>query len=937
MHALDTAISEARLLHGREGATRFDEEDGFFSIFRKPQGPGRPTQRTYNLSMLDEVVSATRGNPDVYLSQSSFMAPNRLAGSFKSVRAAWVDLDLYAKGLTNDSGQLTKILAHGEKLGLPAPSSVIHSGRGVYLKWYFERPVATQHLPAWNALQSTLTAAYHCLAADAKSRDVSRVFRLLETINSKSGGIVHRIEGTGKLYDFAALCAAVEAFRSDELPGAAGQEDHADPLQIIVPRARSSVFRQVIEGAERGDPEALELYSELRRPIMLDSRSAISLNWRRFLDLRDLAVSRGGIAVGERDLYMLWMLNSLAHSGVVKPCNWDSEVRALQRAFPSKDGFDVLADGSMSSLKKRLELKDQGVQMQWRGTKVSPLYRPSNEFLIQAFAIKPNEQQAMRTIIGADEQRQRRLDRLDETHEGRAERREHRLQLRRAVAQAFDAALTSSQHVDGVPLSRINLTALAKDLGADRSSVSRLWGALLKEHGLQSVAQSRRKIERPKLPKPAQSSHIDNEGSNTNKQPGSAASQVPDQRQRSGESPVRVSVRCRDEILRRIEKVRQSVEARQQAYRARQDQQLLAGRRRLAAVAQAWAERKVQALALGVCAETGASFESTNLTALPRQGDTPMATSATSLLPPLNALERAKARLRAVQAQGAVPRDPSHSGTTAAQVLPSTATQRIRAMSVSKQKSGSPALPSAVRVGPAREPVANTRPVCSTVNQNSAQERLRAISDASKEIPPYLRESVQQHSSRSLIEGGPAAPDGYPDSQAWPDNNRPPGSRYSSEDWERARCDESGRRYAVLEMQSSKESMLVQIPLVLQSSEQTRARKRVVYKDGQPVVIEAAFEENIQPSDSSLAPLIAMAFSDCLLVTEDSWPQFKDAAEAKLVYNGIQMRVIRPRADYLDLERAWRVGSSLISFVEPPSHGAESELDDARGQEVPRL
>jgi hypothetical protein len=500
---LDDAVSEALLLHGRDPASAHPTGDeAYFSIFRKfpavAGGRAATSQKSYRMPMLADVVAAARGCLDIYISQSSFQQPRRLANKLKQVRACWVDLDLYNMGLTPNAATVADIISHGETLGLPPPSSIIHSGRGAYLKWYLERPVQADHLPAWKMLQAALTGAYRRLAADPKARDASRVFRILQSVNSKNGERVHRLDGSGRLHSFVSLCERAEAMRQAEMPIESLAEDHgqiAKPGKSVLAKARSSLFRQVIEDAERGDSDALMLYSELRQPIMLKIRSARSLSWKRFLDIRDLAVSRGGIAVGERDIHMFWMLNELAHAGVIRSQNWESEVRQLLHAFPRPDGYDPLSDGSMSSLKMRLDQHDKGVKFKWKGADVNPLYTPSNAHLIETFAITQAEMSSMRTLITPEVKGHRRRVRLDEKNEGRADRRIERERLRQQVREAFDLAVVQAQQ-GGKPLVRFNVTRLAQELGAERSAVSRQWRGCLEAAGQVEVALLRVKNDR---------------------------------------------------------------------------------------------------------------------------------------------------------------------------------------------------------------------------------------------------------------------------------------------------------------------------------------------------------------------------------------------------------------------------------------------------------
>ena len=474
---LDSALAEAKLLHGRDDDCVKKASDAlYFSIFR--QTAGKTSQKSYRMPLLDSVVSATAGQDDTYISQSSFWAGNRKVVSFKQTRAAWVDLDLYNIGRKINSAMVAEILLHSEQLGIPAPTAIISSGRGCYLKWIFEVPVTQTQLPVWQLLQATLTTAFSSLAADFKARDASRVFRLLQTRNSKSGALVSAIDGSGKLHDFGAFCVAVQSLRGDLLI----EQTHENKIST----AKTGMLTQVlVDSARRGDPEALMLYGELRKPIMVAGMSAQSLNWARFCDLRDLFANRGGVKVGERDVALFWMLNSLAQAQVVRSADWNVEIEQLLQAFPDRTSFKPVEDGSMSSLLNRLKDKENGKRHKWRGMEICPMYTPSNDFLIDAFSISSDEMAGLSTIISQEEKRKR----VDAKNDGRSQARNERLRWRDDVQEVFCAKAAQTLAGESVP--RINLSKLALAVGAERSRVSRFWTQLQKNsHSLAALASA---------------------------------------------------------------------------------------------------------------------------------------------------------------------------------------------------------------------------------------------------------------------------------------------------------------------------------------------------------------------------------------------------------------------------------------------------------------
>ncbi|NYZ70404.1 replication protein, partial [Endozoicomonas sp. SM1973] len=95
--------------------------------------------------------------------------------------------------------------------GLPPPSLVLFSGRGLYAKWILTTPVPRQALPRWNACQRELVNRLSEFGADTGAKDASRVLRIVNTVNSKSGERVRVVYVNGSMenplrYNFEELC-----------------------------------------------------------------------------------------------------------------------------------------------------------------------------------------------------------------------------------------------------------------------------------------------------------------------------------------------------------------------------------------------------------------------------------------------------------------------------------------------------------------------------------------------------------------------------------------------------------------------------------------------------------------------------------------------------------------------------------------------------------
>lgn len=126
---------------------------------------------------LANILAAHVNQPERYLSVNQFYGW-RTVQLLRSLQACYVDID----GETD----WKKVLDLLSELGLPPPSLLVESGRGLHLYWRLV-PTPAKALPVWQAIQDTLIAK---LGADASAKDCTRVLRLVGSINRKAGAVV---------------------------------------------------------------------------------------------------------------------------------------------------------------------------------------------------------------------------------------------------------------------------------------------------------------------------------------------------------------------------------------------------------------------------------------------------------------------------------------------------------------------------------------------------------------------------------------------------------------------------------------------------------------------------------------------------------------------------------------------------------------------------
>lgn len=470
---IDTAYGEARAVHAHNR--------GYFAIFKKHPGPGRRRQELFAMDQLETVVSSLHNTSDVYLSQASFVRKSRRSNALGNLGCAFVDIDCYKLGIAVDEKIANELIEKAVCWGIPRPSFIISSGRGLYCKWLFTEPLSASHVFQWDALQHVLVSLYHAIGADIAARDSSRVLRLVGSVNGSvdGGASVRPIWSSGQRYSFDELSAAAA---SADIPSIKSRvitsmsdgtsefcaereikriQARVKKLQSTDPTTHKDLLRQQMHVIQH-----LTDFSQQREPFMLSGMGLQALNWRRFIDLRDLAIMRGGVNKGSRDLTLFWMGVFLAHSGVVNSQNFHAEMLDLASGFPGTD-FKPMQDNSMSTLFEKIQAKQKGEKVVFQGHLYNALYTPTNERLIETFEITQEEQTKLTTVIGEAE----KLRRADAKVPGRCQRRADRVTWRLNANMLAKEATANGQ--------KPNITAIAAEVGVHKTQISRLLAGVI--------------------------------------------------------------------------------------------------------------------------------------------------------------------------------------------------------------------------------------------------------------------------------------------------------------------------------------------------------------------------------------------------------------------------------------------------------------------------
>lgn len=371
-----------------EAATYHDcARTGFFSLL-VAVGKDKK-QDSYRLTDMPKILGMVDTTRDTWLSQAEFFKPNRRVVNLARIGLLFADLDTYrepwARGRTPEQiADAVLFRCHDE--GIPTPSILVFSGRGIQAKWLLDGTLPRQALPRWNACQRYLVDRLAGLGADPAAKDASRVLRLVNTVNSKSGEVCRVVhvengpDGQPVRYSFEYLA------------------------EMLLPVARWDIEKQRQERIER---RQLQLVPG-GRISNLRGFSGRQLAWDRLEDLRRLVELRGGVKEGERMQHLFWRLNFLLLSGATNSAQMYHEAAALARELDSSWNY---RSKELMTLYAKAKQYEAGEKVEFGGKQFAPLYTPRNDTIINLFQITEDEQRALRTLISKDMATLRRRER----------------------------------------------------------------------------------------------------------------------------------------------------------------------------------------------------------------------------------------------------------------------------------------------------------------------------------------------------------------------------------------------------------------------------------------------------------------------------------------------------------------------------------------------
>ena len=214
----------------------------------------RMRQHCYRLALIEPILRTLRRAIDTYLSQGTFAVPTRRSVHVAWLTHAYVDLDAYKsarwRGLSPDD-MIREIIWHCADAGIPPPSIILSSGRGYYCKWFWSQPVPRAEAGRALAINRALCRALAVFHADPNACDLSRILRVVGTINGKNDRPVEILwlsgpPGDPTTYNFDAFAHDLARPVIDDMQAEAGE-----PPRCYFPELGLRASRRILDWGER--------------------------------------------------------------------------------------------------------------------------------------------------------------------------------------------------------------------------------------------------------------------------------------------------------------------------------------------------------------------------------------------------------------------------------------------------------------------------------------------------------------------------------------------------------------------------------------------------------------------------------------------------------------------------------------------------------------
>ena len=361
-----------------------DADDGFFFIMKKNEDLDFVTE-AYPVHRLEEVLALhQKSNRDVWISQATFYRTRRTVENVRSVGLSFVDIDCdelpWSKDLT-PIDRANFILQVCDESRIPRPSVIVHSGRGLHLKWLYTKAIPHPALTRWSVVEKHLVEKFRAFGADPKATDAARFLRLVATTNTKAEKWKNR-------------CEVVYVNVNDTVDGSICRYEFDKFADQVLPFTRQQIreFRKLKEQTKSKETK-----------VKKTKWNPQAINAMRADDLEKLVEIRGGIQEGMRMICLFWQMNFMCLAGRVTEENFDAMASLLAMKIDPSWDFRL---GDLVTVRMKMRATRKG----GTDTHRIELYTPKTEKLISDLEITLEEQRQLKTLASASIKQERRKE-----------------------------------------------------------------------------------------------------------------------------------------------------------------------------------------------------------------------------------------------------------------------------------------------------------------------------------------------------------------------------------------------------------------------------------------------------------------------------------------------------------------------------------------------
>ncbi|CAM3147174.1 hypothetical protein JHFBIEKO_0246 [Methylobacterium mesophilicum] len=298
-------------------------------------------------------------------------SPCKAFWNLSSLGALWVDLDFYNKKAYRHGTPRTMVplvLARLQDLGLPLPSYIMSSGKGLLAVWLHTRLLPAMH-PVWKAVQKCLNDSFIDMGRDIQAMACTSNFRVAGSTNDK-----RTVEVLWPAY-----VDQIERFDFDML--------RTEILPYTPEQVRE--YRKVQARKKAAKAESAAARKAEGRPAPSVRLNRVTYSKAVVKDLYNLFEARfqgHPVQKGERDTWLYHL--TVAAAWVMEPDALKTEVRRLAPLCGLSCTRAVTLMGSVIAKARRAA---QGHSATYKRRSVDPRYRTNPQMLVDCFGVTVEE------------------------------------------------------------------------------------------------------------------------------------------------------------------------------------------------------------------------------------------------------------------------------------------------------------------------------------------------------------------------------------------------------------------------------------------------------------------------------------------------------------------------------------------------------------------